>query len=170
LRCATNAGEGRLFVNMSATILCVCSGISSRIPALTISRIKYHQISMYRENFRRIVFLLIAIHARLSSKISFAADCWYRNLGVCHADTLPCGLCGCLRRKKLLMSTERRYLVGHLSMTWVHHLSSNCSLCVVVGCLCCLPNQHRSTPTNHLFDSFRACTYYDGVKGLPCIP
>ena len=38
---------------------------------------------MCRENFRRTGFSLITMHARLSSKISVAANCWYPEISEC---------------------------------------------------------------------------------------
>jgi len=78
LGCAIKAGAGSLFVNASATILCLRSGISLTIPALTNSRTKNRRVSMCRENFWRRGFSLIAIHAKQYSKMSVAVDCGYR--------------------------------------------------------------------------------------------
>jgi len=73
LRCAIKAGEGRLFVKASATILCVRSEISLTIPALDNSQTKYDRISMCQQNFRHTGFSLKAMQAKLSSKMLVAA-------------------------------------------------------------------------------------------------
>jgi len=54
----------------------VRSGMRLTISALTNSRIKYRRISVYRENFWRTGFSLIAMHTGSSSKIAFTADCY----------------------------------------------------------------------------------------------
>jgi len=79
LRCAIQAGEGIRFstVNVSATILCMRNGISLTIPVLANSRTRYRQISMCREEFLRTGVSLIVMYAKLSSKMSVTADCWY---------------------------------------------------------------------------------------------
>ena len=75
LRCAIKAGEGRLFVKASSTILCVRSESSLTIPALNNSQTKYRRISMCQQKFRRTIFLLIAMPAKLSLKMLVAVDC-----------------------------------------------------------------------------------------------
>jgi len=75
-RCPMKAGDGKLSVRASATILFVRKGTSLRNPARTSSRTKYKRISIWRENFRRTGFSLIATQARLSSYKRVAWVCF----------------------------------------------------------------------------------------------
>ena len=130
LRCAKNAGEGRLFVDAPATIVCVRSGISLRILALSSSLTKYRRISMCRENFRRTGFSLIAMHAKLSSKMSRAVNCWYPKSPSVSRRYIPLpGPSGWLQRIQPLKLREKHYLFGHFSRKSDHPSSSKCSLC-----------------------------------------
>ena len=129
--------------------LCVRSGMSLTILALTNPRIKYRQIPMCLQIFRRTGFSLVTIQALLAGYPRPKS----RNLTKIHY-LLGC-LAGCdesswwgRKRDEVMRSKERRYLVGDFSKKWIHHSKSKYSLCqcVIVGCLCRLPNQRRPTP------------------------
>jgi len=130
-RCAIKAGEGTLFVKASPTISCVRGGISLTILALTNSRTKYRRISMCRENFRRTGFSLIAIQAKLSSKMSVAVDCEYpkslsvsRRYATSWAVWLAATDAACEVERESL-SCRRLSLCGAASRMWVRHRSTN---------------------------------------------
>ena len=157
LQCAIKAGEGRLFVKASATILCVRRKISLPVTilALTNSRTKYRQISMCRENLRRTGFSLIAIQAKLSSKMSVAVDCEYPKSW--SVSRTRAGLPGWLLQIQPRRLKEKYYLVGNSSKKWDHHSSLKCSPCEIDEFQCRQPNQHQPNPTIHSHGDFHGC-------------
>jgi len=130
-------------------------------PTVVRRRIKYRQIPICQQIFRRTGFLLVTIHARLSSQFSIAVDCWPgipgQNLrtsrkyatswaawktGTNWAEEIEKETLSC---RRLFQEMDPPF---NIKMCLCH--------CVIVGCLCRLPNQRRSTPPQFVFTTASA--------------
>ena len=110
------------------------------------SRTKYCLMWMWRENFLRTGFSLIAMQAKLSSWRRFALVWEYPKL-VSVSDRSLLGLLGYLRQILPRRWKGTRYLGADSTKRWGRHSSWECIPCEIVGCQYLQPNPHPTSPT-----------------------